>query len=113
MAPPDFSRFRFKDGDPLFRSYPKKRQRYIRAPYAWSMKAVGTVGKVALEIRFQSDLQRHPKSFALKYRQLYALGLNRWSIRRALSTLERLGLIIVKRKGNALPIITILETAEE
>jgi hypothetical protein len=91
----------------------RKREQFIKVPGIWVEKLARTrylaTYRVALHV-----LYRHWKGrgepFTLSNGMVEMEGVTRWGKWRALTELERLGLITVKRRHHRSPLITVIAT---
>jgi hypothetical protein len=88
------------------------RQEFIRGPLPadWMARAAGLPGQalaVAMAIWFRRGIER-ALTFPLYPSALERFGVNRWSGYRALTALEKAGLVSVKRRQGRCPVVTIL-----
>jgi len=73
----------------------------------------GTTVNIALLIWFRSGIELQSNKVILTKKDLLEFGINRNALYRGLSKLEKAGLISLRRKKGARPIITILELSDE
>ena len=92
----------------------RKSQFLASIPWVWLARAAKSPGKalhVALAIRHQSRLERR-KTIALGNRFLKEMGVSKDAKRRALTSLEKEGLIRKEQRQGANPRVTIVESGD-
>jgi hypothetical protein len=94
------------------RKVEKRNANFTMVPNDWLDRLVGTSGhtlQIAIRLMYQ-DWDKGGKPFALANGMLKYDGLDRFAKWRALSELERRGLIAIKRRKKRSPIITVFPT---
>jgi hypothetical protein len=120
---PDLRDFAIRPGDKIPAT--KRRQRvpgtklagrFLKGPVCWewlaaAMRLPGRALHVAVIIQFQAGLAKS-QTIALSSDELRRAGILRTTGYRALKTLERGGLVVVRRGKGRLPIVTIKPAAK-